>query len=88
MANTKSAEKHIRQDAERHRRNQAAKSRMKTAVKKVRTALEEGDVEAANEYLPTALSVVDRATSKGVIHRNKAARTKSRLVAAVRRAEG
>ena len=86
MANTKSAQKRIRQNERRRERNRAAKSRMRSAVKSVRNALESGDVETAEEQLPRAIEVIDRTAGKGMIHRNTAARTKSRLVKAVRAA--
>ncbi|MDX1630640.1 MAG: 30S ribosomal protein S20 [Thermoanaerobaculia bacterium] len=88
MANIKSAQKRMRQNEKRRERNRAARTRMRTAVKRVRRALDEGDVEAAEELLPEAIRVTDTAVGKGVVHRNKAARTKSRLIRAIRRAKG
>jgi small subunit ribosomal protein S20 len=87
MANIKSAEKRIRQDVKRRSRNRALSSRMRTAVKKVRLALEQGDHRTASENLPGALRTIDSTAQKGIIHRNTAARTKSRLVRAVRTSE-
>jgi small subunit ribosomal protein S20 len=86
MANTKSAEKRMRQSAERNERNRAARSTMRTAIKKVRGALDKGDAAAAQAALPTAVQVIDRSAKKGVVHRNTAARTKSRLTKAVKHA--
>lgn len=83
MANHKSAEKRIRQTAKRRLRNRTNLTRMRSAVKKLRTAVAEGDQKAAQELLKPTLSIVDRTAQKGVIHANKAARTKSRLSQAV-----
>ena len=66
-------------------KNRAARSRMRTAVKKLRAAVATGDATAAEELLPATIKIVDSTAQKGVIHRNTAARTKSRLVA---RAQG
>jgi small subunit ribosomal protein S20 len=84
MANTKSAEKRIRQSAKRNERNRAARSAMRTAIKKVRGAVEAGDAQQAEALLRDAVQVIDRTVTKNVVHRNTAARTKSRLVKAVR----
>ncbi|MEM6794548.1 MAG: 30S ribosomal protein S20 [Acidobacteriota bacterium] len=83
MANHKSAEKRIRQTAVRTLRNRAHLSRYRTAVKKLRASIAEGEAEAARQLLPSTLSLVDHTAQKGVIHRNAAARTKSRLTRAV-----
>jgi len=86
MANTKSAEKRMRQSAERRERNRQDRSTMRTAVKKVRGALASGDVAAAQAALPEAIQVIDRSAKKNVVHRNTASRTKSRLAKAIQRA--
>lgn len=84
MANTKSAEKAARQ-AEKHRtRNVALRSRMRTAVRTVTTAIAGGDKEAARVSYVKAVPVIDALVSKQIIHRNKAARHKSRLSARIR----
>jgi len=83
MANTKSAEKRHRQNIKRRDRNRAMRSRMRTAVKRLRTAVAEGNGDLAKELLVPTLSLVDSTAQKGVIHRNAAARTKSRLTKAV-----
>ena len=84
MANTKSAEKAARQ-AEKHReRNVALRSRMRTAVRNVVTAVSGGDKEAAKSTYQKAVPVIDSLVSKQIIHRNKAARHKSRLAARIR----
>lgn len=84
MANTKSAEKAARQ-AEKHRaRNVALRSRMRTAVRNVTTAIAAGNKEAARTGYSVAVPVIDSLVSKQIIHRNKAARHKSRLSARIR----
>ena len=84
VANTKSAEKAARQ-AEKHRaRNVALRSRMRTAVRNVTTAISGGDKEAAKSSYQKAVPVIDSLVSKQIIHRNKAARHKSRLSARIR----
>lgn len=87
MANTKSAEKRMRQSAERRVRNRSARSEMRTAIKKVRGALASGDVQTAEAALKTAVQVIDRTAKKRVVHGNTAARTKSRLTRAVAQAK-
>jgi small subunit ribosomal protein S20 len=84
VANTKSAEKAARQ-AEKHRgRNVALRSRMRTAVRNVTTAISGGDKGAAKTNYQQAVPVIDSLVSKQIIHRNKAARHKSRLAARIR----
>ena len=84
MANTKSAEKAAHQ-AEKHRaRNVALRSRMRTAVRTVGSAIAVGDKEAARNSYQRAVPVIDSLVSKQIIHRNKAARHKSRLTARIR----
>lgn len=83
MANTKSAEKRARQAEKNRDRNRATRSTLRTAVKRLRSAIESGDATAAKELLPSTLGAVDATATKGVIHRNTAARTKSRLTRAV-----
>lgn len=83
MANIKSAEKRHRQALKRRDRNRAATSRLRNTIKQLRGAIEEGDASQAKELLPTTLGLVDHTAKKGVIHRNAAARTKSRLTKAV-----
>ena len=84
MANTRSAEKAARQ-AEKHRaRNIALRSRMRTAVRNVTSAVHAGNQEAARASYAVAVPVIDSLVSKQIIHRNKAARHKSRLAARIR----
>lgn len=79
MANIKSAEKRARQGEERRKHNMALRSRMRTRIKQVIKAIESGDKEAAQVSYRQAVPVIDSMTNKGIIHRNKAARHKSRL---------
>jgi len=83
MANTKSAEKRIRQNEENRKRNRKYRSRMRTAIKRLRAAIDGGDAEKAKELLPGTLKVIDVTAQKNVIHDNAAARYKSRLTQAV-----
>lgn len=84
MANTASARKRIRQIERRTARNHARKSRMRTFVKKVETAIAGGDKEAAVAALRAAQPEMQRAATKGVIHKNGVARKLSRLSARIK----
>ena len=79
MANSKSQIKRIRTNEKRRQRNLAVKSELKTLVRRTREAVEAGDKEAAIEALRIASRKLDKAVSKGVIHRNQAANRKSKL---------
>ena len=79
MANTKSAEKRNRQNIKARERNRAQRSTLRTAIKKLRTAVASGDAARAQEILPETLSVIDKTAQKRVIHANTASRYKSRL---------
>lgn len=79
MANIKSQIKRIRTNEKRRLRNQAVKSELKTYVRKTRELVEAGDKEGAEEALRAASRKLDKAVSKGVIHRNQAANRKSKL---------
>ena len=83
MANTKSAEKRIRQTEVRRNRNRAYRSRLRGAIKDLRQAVSAGDEKRARELLPQTLVLIDTTAQKQAIHRNTAARTKSRLAKAV-----
>ncbi len=85
MANTKSAKKRAEKSQAQRETNRALKSRMRSAVKKLRKAVEAGDAATAEGLLPETTAILDATSQKGVIHKNTAARTKSRLVAATRR---
>ncbi len=87
MANIKSAKKRILVNQKKAERNKAIKSATKTAIKKVRAAIEQGDKEAAKTALLGATSAIDRAATKGVYHKNTASRKISRLSLAVNKME-
>ncbi len=78
MPNNASAKKRMRQEAKRRLHNRSVKSLVKTQVTKARVAISTG--ENAEEAVRAAASELDRAAKKGVIHRNNAARRKSRLM--------
>ena len=84
MANSKSAEKRARQAVQRRAHNMAARSRLRTSIKKVLIAVEADDKEKAAEAYKEAQPVIDTMVTKGIIHRNKAARHKSDLNAKVK----
>ena len=79
MANIKSAKKRIRQTAKRRRRNLAAKRAVKDSFKKAVAAIAKKD-PGAKELIKKAVSIIDKAAQRGIIHKNKAARKKSRLL--------
>ncbi|MDN5718298.1 MAG: 30S ribosomal protein S20 [Janibacter sp.] len=79
MANIKSQIKRVKTNAARTERNRAAKSELRTWIRKVRTAVDAGDAEAAKAALVTASTKLDKAVTKGVLHANQAANKKSRL---------
>lgn len=83
MANNKSAEKRNKQTLKRRDRNRQARSTMRTAIKKLRAAVEANDNQAAQDLLVPTLSIIDVTARKRVIHDNTAARYKSRLTRAV-----
>ena len=83
MANIKSAKKRILVSKKRADRNKSVRSRIKTAEKKVVAAIEAGDKAAATEALRAAVSELDKATNKGIYHKNTTARKVSRLTKAV-----
>ena len=83
MANIKSSQKKNRQRVKREARNQARKSEMRTAVKKVRSAIGAKNAAGAKDALSEAVSLMDRAASRGTIKPRTASRSVSRLVVAV-----
>jgi len=83
MANIKSAKKRVLVAEKKAARNKAIKSKVKTYVKKVEAAIEANDVEAAKAALLVATSEIDKATKKGIYHKNTSARKVSRLTKAV-----
>lgn len=78
MANTKSAKKRIRSNQRKHDRNQMYRSQVKTAVKKAEQSIFGGSPDT--ETIRAAISTLDKAAVKGIIHKNNAARRKSRLM--------
>ena len=84
MANIKSAKKRAKQAVVRNLRNNSQRSMLRTAVKKVLKALEAHDATAAQEAFNVAQPILDRFSSRGLIHKNKAARHKSRLTARIK----
>lgn len=83
MANTKSAEKRNRQTQKHRARNQHVISTVRTQVRKVREAIAGSDVPKTQAELAAAVKLIDKAASKGVIHRAQASRRISRLTRAV-----
>jgi small subunit ribosomal protein S20 len=79
VANIKSQEKRIRTNERARLRNQSVKSSLRTAIRAFREAAESGDKDKAAELLVTASRKLDKAASKGVIHKNQAANKKSAL---------
>ncbi len=83
MAHTKSAKKRIRQNERDRLANKAKRTAMKTFTKKVLAAVEAGDLEGAKKVLPLAMKKIDKAAKTHVIHKNTAARKKSKVCRAV-----
>lgn len=79
MANIKSAKKRILVIETKTLRNKTIKTKIKTLIKKVETAVADGDKTVAEERLATAISEISKAASKGIYHKNNAARKVSRL---------
>ena len=86
MASHASAIKKNKQDQKRRLRNRMHAGKLRTAVKKVRKALEAGDAATASTLMRETVTLVDRTAGHGIIHRNTAARTKSRLAKALAKA--
>lgn len=84
MPNTKSAKKRLRQSAVSRARNRAVKHAIRTQCRKVLDALRAGNVAEAEVQFRVVARQLDKAAAKGVIHRNRAARVKSRLSAKIR----
>lgn len=84
MANIKSAKKRAIQSEKRRKHNASRRSMMRTFIKKVRVAIATGDKEAAQKAFSDMQPIVDRQASHGLIHKNKAARHKSRLIARIK----
>ena len=73
----------MRQNEKRRDINRSNRGRLRTGIKKLRAAIEGGEAGSAQELLPATVSLIDKAVQKGVLHRNAAARYKSRLTARV-----
>ena len=83
MPNIKSAKKRVAVAAKKTARNRMAKSALKTTIKKVRVAAMQGNAEEADSSYIEAQKAIDRAVAKGLLHKNTAARRKSRLLAQI-----
>ncbi len=79
MANIRSAAKRARQNIKREQRNRQIKSLLKTSIRRFEESLQNGDAEETRMKFNTAVSQIDKAAAKGIIHKNNAARKKSRL---------
>ena len=84
MANTKSAAKNIRKSQRRRAINKTRVSALRTQIKKLRSQVKAKDASAASQELTRTISVIDRSLRKGILHKNTAARYKSRLTRTVR----
>lgn len=85
MANSPQSRKRARQAETRRQRNANQRSMVRTTIKKVRGAIAKGDAEGAAAALDAAVPVIDRMANRGIMHRNQAARHKSRLSAGIRK---
>jgi small subunit ribosomal protein S20 len=83
MPNHKSAKKRVRQTVKKNLVNRANRSSLRTAIKKLREAFGGGNVETSNALLGPTVSTIDKMVNKGIIHKNTAARYKSRLTSHV-----
>lgn len=86
MPNIQSAKKRHRQSLERRARNRAAKSTLKTRIKKLQSSVESKEYDVARTQFASLCKLLDQTAAKGIIHPNKASRTKSRLNASIRKA--
>tara|TARA_B100000963_G_scaffold150043_1_gene130824 strand:- start:10333 stop:10596 length:264 start_codon:yes stop_codon:yes gene_type:complete len=84
MANSKQAIKRVRQNSDKYKLRHAQRSIVRTAVKNVRASIEDGNKEKAIDHFNKAQKILDSSASKKVIHKNAAARTKSRLQKAIK----
>ncbi|UCG23749.1 MAG: 30S ribosomal protein S20 [Chloroflexota bacterium] len=87
MANTASAKKRIRSSARKRERNRVFRASARTHIKRSRTLMEQGDIEAAEEAARQACSTLDKAARKGILHPQNAARRKGRLMKALHEAK-
>ncbi len=84
MANTKQARKRAEQSAQLNALNTSLRSRLRSAIKSVRKAVEAGDKNAAMDVFKSSTRVIDSIADKKIVHKNTAARNKSRLAAAIK----
>jgi len=83
LANHKSALKRVRTSAKRRLRNRIVTGRVRASLKRARTFIAQKDVDAATDAVQVAIRELDRAAEKGMLHKNNAARRKSRLMRAL-----
>lgn len=88
MPNSESAKKRLRQNETRRLRHRTTKSNLRTQIRKVRAAIDSGNVEETQAEFVIATKKLDKAAAKNVIHANAAARTKSRLSKAIKEMKG
>lgn len=86
MPNHKSSEKRVRQSEKRRLVNKSNRGRLRTSIRKLRAAMTAGKTDELQTLLPETISTIDKAVQKGVLHRNAAARYKSRLTVRVNQA--
>ncbi len=86
MPNHKSAEKRMRQNENRRKINRGNRSRVRSAIKNLRSAVGTGDTKQVTELLPRTISTIDKAVQNGALHKNAAARYKSRLTSSANQA--
>ncbi len=79
MANSRSAEKRIRQNEKHRLRNRSDRSRLRGDIKRLRQVIADEDTDTARQLLPSTTSLIDRMVKKGIIHENTGSRYKSRL---------
>jgi small subunit ribosomal protein S20 len=84
MANSAQARKRARQGEQRRQHNASLRSMLRTAIKKVRKAIDAGDKTAAQGVLQASQAIIDRIADKRIVHKNTASRSKSRLAQAVK----
>ncbi|MEJ2754815.1 MAG: 30S ribosomal protein S20 [Gammaproteobacteria bacterium] len=87
MANTPQARKRVRQNTKNRHHNNARRSRVRTYIKAVQAAIASGDKTSAQTAFKRAEPIIDNSADKGIIHKNKAARHKSRLSAQIKALE-
>jgi small subunit ribosomal protein S20 len=87
LANTASAKKRIRSSARKQERNRHYRSAARTYIKSTRQAIDDGDLDTAEEMAAQAVSTLDKAAAKGILHRRNVDRRKSRLMKALEAAK-